>query len=81
MRAHIEHLPVELPQVGTVYIYNLSDPSQPVTLFNGDRAFGRFGAHLKVRESNEKLKILLKVQTHYTQYTPHMLGCICISFE
>ncbi|CAG5121091.1 unnamed protein product, partial [Candidula unifasciata] len=40
-------------QAGSVFLYNLSSPSQSLlTVFSGDRKFGRFGQHMKFSDLN-----------------------------
>ncbi|XP_005096368.1 phosphatidylinositol-glycan-specific phospholipase D [Aplysia californica] len=52
VEAKVEYIPFSFPQVGSVYLYNLSNPVKPIAVFNGDRRYGRFGAQVKFADLN-----------------------------
>ncbi|CAL1540071.1 unnamed protein product [Lymnaea stagnalis] len=52
VKGSVSGVPLDLEQAGSLYLYNLSDPQQPITIFNGDRKFARFGATVKFTDTN-----------------------------
>ena len=52
IEAHVAGAPIEFPQSGQVWVYNISsDVPWKRSWFSGDRMFGRFGGKLKVRKN------------------------------
>uniref|UniRef100_A0A0B7B351 Integrin alpha-2 domain-containing protein n=2 Tax=Arion vulgaris TaxID=1028688 RepID=A0A0B7B351_9EUPU len=50
---HVFIISAKFEQVGSVFLYNISSSSQnPITVFNGDRRFARFGGHIKFSDVN-----------------------------
>ena len=62
IEAHVAGAPIEFPQSGQVWVYNISsDVPWKRSWFSGDRMFGRFGGKLKVRK-------ILPCLTLFAQY-------------